>query len=435
MNRCLLRPKAFNASFGSSPIPTFYRSPLHTMPTFSRIFPIRQQSSLPFYCKPANLFIYTWLMMLASLWFQVSDVSYPHFSLAVFIFIVSAFSFLFGHYLARIVHKLRENRYTPTSYQIDIKKLRNFNFYLACASLPFIVMNLVIYGIPPFFGFFGLTTTNYIEYGKLRQLLFPLLVVLFVNSFLETSKTRKLLYSVFSVLALLCYVARGSIMIMLLQLLIVFSIRTSMSKARIYLISICGAIGAAFLVDFIGTNRTGDQIFFLYMQIKSHYQQWPTVYLWIISYVSTPLSNLCWFVDTARFDHITWSFTYSLLPHFGQPIDPHQDLVETSKIIDGVHTYLSTYFLDFSYFGIIWINILVGLASGYCSSAQRIGRKFLVCSVFLSSIAFMFFTDFFLYLQTFIELGIQSLAHWYFIKELLPQASEVQTQPNKCKAL
>jgi oligosaccharide repeat unit polymerase len=394
------------------------------MPTFSRIFPIRRQSSLPFYCNPASLFIYTWLMMLASLWFQVSDVSYPHLSLAIFIFIVSLFSFLFGHYLVQIASKLRTNGHIYTRYQIDIKKLRRFNFFLACASLPLIVMNLVTSGIPPFFGFFGITTINYIEYGKLRQLLFPLLVVLFVNSFLETSKTRKLFYSLFAFFVLLCYVARGSIMIMLLQLLIVFSLRTSMSKTKIYLISICGAIGAAFFVDFIGTNRTGDQIFFMAMQIKSHYQQWPTVYLWIISYVSTPISNLCWFVDTAHFDHITWSFTYSLLPHFTQPVDPHQDLIETSKIIDGVHTYLSTYFLDLSYFGIILINLLVGLASGYCSSAQRVGRKFLACSVFLSSIAFMFFTDYFITLQTFIELGIQSLAHWYFIKELLPQAPE-----------
>jgi hypothetical protein len=61
------------------------------------------------------------------------------------------------------------------------------------------------------------------------------------------------------------------------------------------------------------------------------------------------------------------------------------------------------------------------MVSGYCSVANRISRKFLACSVFLSTIGFMFFTDFFLYLQTFIELGIQCLAQWYFVKEFTTQ--------------
>jgi hypothetical protein len=366
--------------------------------------------------------------MLVCFEFRVSYVSYPRFSLAFLIFAISFISFLLGHLAVRLASTLTTKPNYSLHYQINLKKLRRFNLALGCGALMLITLNLVTSGIPPLFGFFGFSTMNYMFYGKLRQLLFPLLVTLFVNSFLETSRMRKLFYASFAFFALLCYIARGSLMIMLLQVLIVFSIRTSLNKNRIYFIAICGAIGAAFLVDIIGSNRTGDLGFFMYMQIKREFQQWPTVYTWIISYVSTPLSNLCWFVDIAHFDHPSISFAYSLLPHFWEPVDPHMNLVESSNIIDGVHTYLSSYFLDLSYFGIVIINFWVGMVSGFCSSAERVSRKFLTSAVFLSSIGFMFFTDFFLYLQTFIELGIQCLAHWYFIKELLPAQSAANIQ-------
>jgi oligosaccharide repeat unit polymerase len=399
------------------------------MTSLSKIFVVRRPSSLPFYCNPIGLFLATWVLMLVCFQFQVSYVSYPHFSLAFLIFAISFISFLLGHISVRLLSTLTKRANHSMHYQIDMRRLRRFSHFLGGGALILIVINLVTSGIPPLFGFFGFDTMNYMFYGKLRQLLFPLLVTLFVNSLLETSRIRKLFYCSFAFFFLLCYVARGSIMIMLLQALIVFSVRTSIPKSKIYLIAICGAIGAAFLVDIIGSNRTGDLGFFLYMQIKTEFQQWPTIYTWIISYISTPLSNLCWLVNTAHFDHVTWSFAYQLMPHFWEPIDPHLDIIETSKLIDGVHTYLSGYFLDFSYFGIALINLVVGMVSGYCSSAERISRKFLACSVFLSSIGFMFFTDFFLYLQTFIEIGIQCLAQWYFIGELLPQQPTAKIQP------
>jgi hypothetical protein len=359
--------------------------------------------------------------MLVCFQFHISYVSYPDFSLAFLIFAISFVSFLCGHFAILLLSSLTTKSSQVAYYRIDIGKLRRFNLALSCAALPIIVLNLVTSGIPPLFGFFGANTESYIYYGKLRQFLFPLLVTLFVNSLLDTSRRYKALYCSFAFFFLLCYVARGSVMIMLLQALIVFSIRTSLPKGKIYLIALCGAVGAAFLVDIIGSNRTGDLGFFLYMQIKTEFQQWPTVYTWIISYVSTPLSNLCWLVNLAHFEHVTGSFVYQLLPHFWEPVDPHLGIEESSNIIDGVHTYLSNYFLDFSYFGVIWINLLVGMVSGYCSVANRISRKFLACSVFLSTIGFMFFTDFFLYLQTFIELGIQCLAQWYFVKEFTTQ--------------
>ena len=394
----------------------------------SKVFDIRAQSSLPFYCNPLKLFIFTWLVMLVGFQFHISYVSYPHFSLALFLFVFSLFSFLAGHYFARLLCTVLARRSPEwTHYQIDINKLRHFIFYLACAASALSLLNLITSGLPPFLGFFGFKTEDYAEYGRLKQIIFPLLMAVFVNSSLETSRSRKVFYSLFAFFGMLCYVARGDMMLMLFQALIVYSVQTA-SKVKIYLVAVLGLIGAAILVDVIGSNRTGDLIFFTYMQIKTEFQQWPTLYLWIISYVSTPLSNLCWLVDLNHFDHVTWSFSYPMLPSFWAPVSPHENFGATSKIIDGVHTYLATYFLDFSYFGIILINLCIGMASGYYSSARRVSRKLLSASVFLSCIAFMFFFDFFVYLQIVILVGIQTTAQRYFMKEFQPRPSGSSAQ-------
>jgi oligosaccharide repeat unit polymerase len=372
--------------------------------------------------------------MLAGFQFQISYVSYPYFSLAVLIFAASLISFLLGHHFVRLICRLTARSQHASGNTIDIKKLRRFTLCLLCAASALTLFNIVTSGLPPVFGFFGFDTQSYTEYGRLKQLIFPLLMVIFVNSFLETSKVRASLYSSFAFLAMLCYVARGAMMLMLFQALIVFSIRTSRSKTKLYVIAILGLIGAAFLVDLIGSNRTGDVIFFAYMQIKLKFQQWPTVYLWIISYVSTPLSNLCWLVDLAHFDHVTWSFAYPVLPSFWATINPHENLIETSKIIDGVHTYLASYFLDFSYFGIFLINLFIGMISGYYSSARRISRHFLTCSIFLTCIAFIFFWDFFVYLETIVEFGLQAAAQYYFIRKILPEAVGIRTELEAIKS-
>jgi oligosaccharide repeat unit polymerase len=395
------------------------------MSKFFRSFPIRPQTSLPFYCDPVKLFVAIWLVMLASMQFEISYVSYPHFSLAVILFLFSFLSFILGHYFVRLICKVNELPQENSRNEINIRKLRLFNFYLFGSSVILTLYNVMVAGLPPVFAFLGFDTKPYFDYGRLKQVIFPLLMALFVNSFLESSTIRKLFYSTFAFLAMLSYVARGSMLLMLLQALIVFSIRTSKGKARLYLIAGVGLIGAAFLADFIGSNRTGDAIFFAYMQIKTQYQQWPTIYLWVISYVSTPLSNLCWLVDLAHFDHVTWSFAYPLLPSFWLPSNPHLEFIENSKIIDGVHTYLATYFLDLSYFGIASINCFVGMISGYYSSDRRISRYYLTSSIFLTCIAFMFFFDFFAYLETVVQFAIQAVAQYYFMKEYRPLATGV----------
>ncbi len=381
-------------------------------------FEFRKAASLPFYCNPLKLFISVWVVMLASLEFHISDVTYPHTIVAYLLFLGSCISFLLSYMLVRFVCKRRQRQQMIRSYAIDGARLRRFNLILVCIACAIMLLNLVSSGLPPVFGLFGFSTQSYTAYGRLKQILFPVLMTLFVDAFLDNSAHRKLLLGSFAFLSMLSYVARGAMMLMLFQALIVFSIRTTISKKKIYLISILSVLGAAFLVDVIGSNRTGDQLLFLGMQVRADAQTWPTVFIWIISYISVPLSNVCWFVDFFRFQHITWSFLYPLLPAFWTPVSPHMDVIQASHIIDGVHTYLANYYLDFSFPGIFLINFAIGAVSGYMSLAQRISRKFLTCSVFLASLGFIFFWDFFVYLPTLIQFLLQLIAQKYIIRQL-----------------
>jgi oligosaccharide repeat unit polymerase len=387
----------------------------------SPIFKIRPHSSLPFYCNPVILFIFVWLLMLGSLRFEITEVSYPDFSLPVLIFAASLFSFLLGYYIVRIILWKQINSCAFAKYQIDIIRLRRFNILLACAASALMAYNYLASGLPPFFAFLGFSAKSVYGYGKLMQLMLPLQMAVFVNAFLDSSIKRRILYASFGFLTMLLYLARGAMLLVLFQALVVLSIRSSLSKKRIYLVALAGVVAAGVCFGIVGSYRTSDVILFAGMQIKAEYQQWPTIFVWIISYVSAALSNLCWFVDTAHFDHLTWTFAYQLLPSFWNPLNPHTAIMQSSRIVDGTSTYLANYFLDFSYFGIFFINLSIGILSGIGSIANRISRKFLVWSVFLSCISFMFFWDFFTELSTVVLFTIQGLAQWYFIRERTSQ--------------
>jgi oligosaccharide repeat unit polymerase len=362
--------------------------------------------------------------MLGSLRFEISDVSYPDFSLPALIFAASLLSFLLGYYLIRIIYWKQIDARASACYQIDITRLRRFNLMLACAALPIIIYNYEASGLPPFFGFLGLDAKLVNNYGRLEQLLGPLLMALFVNAFLDVSIKRRISYAIFAFLWMLFYGARGGILIMLFQALIVLSIRTSMSKRKIYLLALVGVVVAGVFFGVLGSYRTTDAILFAGMRIKAEYQQWPTIYIWIISYISEPLSNLCWYVHTARFDHVTWTFTYWLRPAFWFPVNPAPHHVDDFYIVYGVNTYLANYFLDFSYFGIFAINLLIGIVSGFGSVANRIGRHFLFWSVFLGCLGFIFFWDFFATLSMVILFGLQTIAQRYFMRSLPPRSSK-----------
>ena len=207
-------------------------------------------------------------------------------------------------------------------------------------------------------------------------------------------------------------------MIGISQGLILYSIRTSASKRKIYISALVAGLVALTAMDVIGNNRTAETLVFSGNDIKNEFRTWPTAVVWPIAYISLPISNMCWIVERAHFSEPTLSFAYDLLPSFLIPASPHEAAVSDSHIVDGTHTYLANYFLDFSWAGIVGCNFVIGLGTAVMMHRERISRKFMFSPIILSAIGFIFFWDFFTALWVVLEFCVQALTQRWCIKPI-----------------
>jgi hypothetical protein len=104
----------------------------------------------------------------------------------------------------------------------------------------------------------------------------------------------------------------------------------------------------------------------------------------------------------------TFAFLYSLLPSFMAPSDPYTDVYGRTNMIDNASTYLQIWALDFSYLGIYFANLLIGLGCGWMVT-RAYPRNLLVLVVFLTCMSQLFFADTFFLLSTIIQMGLQAM--------------------------
>jgi oligosaccharide repeat unit polymerase len=380
----------------------------------------RKNTDVPFYCNPFYLFFAVWGLMLACVQLRVSYTSYPYFSTAFYLFAISACSFLAGYVTVRLAcYSVGHHPVGPSSYQIDISKLRRFHLGAIAVTLSIMLMNLKLYGMPPIFGFLGADTLDYMEYGSLRQPLFTAILVLFVSAPIEPSRIRRWFLYIYAPVCFLIYGSRGYLMIMLFQALVVFSLRTSMSKKKIYLVALTTLCIAILASTLIGNSRNsiGVQALLLGMHIKHEYYDWPAAYLWIISYINTPISNLCWIVHVYPYSHPSFGWLYSALPGFWAPKLLETGDLGSEQIVDGVHTYIAKYYIDFWVFGIFGINYVWGLIAAFITAGDRLTRNYLTSAVLIGCLAFNFFSDFLTILIIMLELLALAWAQRYFTIE------------------
>ncbi len=388
---------------------------------YRRLF-LRPDPSLPFYCRPINLFLISWLIMLFALSFRISYDSYPSMGLPILLFVISLIALLIGYSWFRSDDAVSTRR--PPQFLLNVTLLRKFNDILAVLAIAIMLLNLKLEGLPPVLGFFSFDTKVYLEYGRFKQLLFPVLITIVVNSFLDPSRFRKILFSGFGLLSLLLYVTRGGILGAIMQSFFVFTMMSRGTKKRLALTAVLTVVGLAVIADVVGNNRTTQSGFLAFLQIRSQFWEWPMIFLWAISYFSIPLSNLCWIVHSFHFHTVTLAFLYPALPSFLAPTDPHQAFVSgSSHIIDNVHTYLAPYFMDFSYAGLFLANFVLGAA---CAILKRLGisRNFLTSAVFLGCVADIFFNDNFVPLSTLLQFALQAWAQRYLLSPTRPNQAE-----------
>lgn len=364
---------------------------------------VKPLSELPLFCDPLVIFLANWTLMMISLSFHVTYVTYPSAGLPTLLLGISVISFLLGYVVSRLLLQRWPAAQTGTSYTFDVTQLWQLNLLLCGAALLIIIFNCFVAGPPPALG----DTTKYLTYGRFKQVLFPLLVAVTVNATLDPSRWRKVLFFLFGVSGMALYVTRGLLMVAFLQIFFVFSLKTRMSKRKLYTILLCFLAFAVLAIVVIGNVRTSHGSFLEYLQIRHKYADWPMAYLWLTSYISIPFSNLCWMFAKGNFHGPTLSFLYSLLPSFLMPSDPHAYVHNEVTIIDGASTYLAAYALDFSFLGIYLANLLLGIGCGWLRE-RALPRSLLVASIFLTCLSFIFFSDMFTPLSTILQVAIQS---------------------------
>lgn len=364
---------------------------------------LKGRGDLPFYCNPLVLFCLNWAAMLVSLSLQITYVTYPNLGMPFLLFGISLASFLFGYLVSRMLLHRWPTRSEPLCYALDVTRLWQTNLLFCGGALMIIAFNWALSGPPPALG----DPSSYLTYGRFRQVLFPLLVIVTVNATLDTSRWRKALFAMFGIAGMALYITRGLLMVALLQMLFVFSLKTRMSKRRLYTIALGFLAVAVAAITLIGNARTAQGVFLEYLQIRHKYSDWPMAYLWLSSYISIPFSNLCWLFAKGNFHGPTLSFLYPLLPSFLTPADPHASIHNDLSIIDGASTYLAAYALDFSFLGVYLANLLLGVGCGWLME-RSLPKHILVASIFLTCLTFIFFSDMFTPLSTILQFAIQS---------------------------
>src|SRR6516165_6033858 len=363
---------------------------------------LKPRNDLPLFCNPLLIFILNWALMLVTLSRQITYVTYPDMGLPLLLFVLSLGSFVLGYLVTRtLLHRWPTPSESPL-YTLDVTRLWQLNIIFCAASLLIIAFNWRLSGPPPALG----DPTSYLTYGRFRQVLFPLLVVVTVNSILDPSRWRKALFMMFGIAGMTLYITRGLLMVALVQMLFVFSLKTRMSKRKLYTIALCFLAFAVFAITLIGNARTAQGVFLQYLQIRQKYFDLLMAYLWLTSYISIPFSNLCWLLAKGNFHGPTWAFLYPLLPSFLTPSDPHASIHNDLSIIDGASTYLAAYALDFSYLGVYLANLALGFGCGWLVE-RSLPRQLLVSAILLTCLAFIFFSDMFTPLSTIIQLLLQ----------------------------
>jgi hypothetical protein len=102
----------------------------------------------------------------------------------------------------------------------------------------------------------------------------------------------------------------------------------------------------------------------------------------------------------------TLSFLYALLPSFMTPSDPYADLYGSMNIIDGASTYLQAWALDFSYLGIYFVNLFIGIGCGWLAM-RAFPKNALILAIFLTSISLLFFSNTIFLLSTVLQVFLQ----------------------------
>jgi len=376
-------------------------------------------SRFPFFLRPGYLFLSIWIIILFLYSFGISYSFYPYWTTLLFLCIFCLSVFFSGYLTIYILSKIK-CRGDATVNVLHVKEgsVGKVDLLLFVLSAIVVIYNYYKFGLPPIVDVLGFESSNYHEYGKFRGVLTPILSSIFLISSFENKVYKNIFFKSYSLLVLICYINRGPLLMMVFQWFALMVILKPQCLKMSFRYCVAFLVFVTFAMQVLGEIRSGTDVFLNYLQIKDSYHEWNIGILWIMSYVTQPVSNFLWISTSYNFDGWSCYSFYRILPAFMQPnVNGLEYLQGNSNIIDNVHFYLMYIFADYWWAGVILYNYVLGILAGIIEYSLIVFNNPLVYVIFLSAIALIFFVDYVLYFPTIFQFGICYLSGLFIFKK------------------
>ena len=165
------------------------------------------------------------------------------------------------------------------------------------------------------------------------------------------------------------------------------------------------------LVYVIGAFRTGNQLFLSFFEIKEEYKNFNIGLLWVIMYISSPLSDL---ISTLQFQN-EFQYGISILNDVTPAFLTFDPAIANPKInfIDGPKTYITPFYEDFGWFGVVMTNFFISIICFLFYNDSFFKKNFLIVSLMYTSLIFIFFTNYFFFFSTIIQFLLSIFIYKY----------------------
>lgn len=350
---------------------------------------------------PLAIFELAWCALIVASSLQIAEWTQGNIQLLTVLWVVSTVSFGAGY---AVVLAVRARSGIRGSLRGELTAPSNWILYgLASTVVVLSALNVFFYGLPPMFRWFGVETPVYAEYGRFKGVLFPAASALLALSCFEQRDWRRRAYVLIGVGTLLLYVARGPLMLAVVEWAGV-SLLYSRYRRETVLVSASAVVLALVAFGIIGELRSGPGYFREVMEIREYYRDVPSALLWLIGYVGFPAENLVALVsehDRWELGRRTW---LGLLPAFlgsTERVDEYY-LSLLPNVLNNVPTYLGWAWLDAGWVGVVALNGLYGVVGGLLV-LRAPGHGGLIAVLYYAALLTIFFNDHLLWFPTVVQ--------------------------------
>lgn len=356
---------------------------------------------------PIKVFDFIWLLTISLYELKLSYIQQELSQRTIWIFIACILSYnLIGNIFYNIKIERKKQRRKIKLFNIKIEdriKIANYIFIII-----FLVEILYSKGIPLIWKIQKIPKT-YMDFGipSLHGALNGLVICLGAYTLFKKKYYFKYLYLIFGILTL----SRQVLMSIVIEAVVYNIIDTANNKTKInykkYII-ICIVIFIAFNV--LGNFRSGNDVMGIVFNPRKGYENLPTSIMWVYSYLTFSVSNFNNLVGITNgmVNYGTSTLNFFLPTVIINMVDIKQNFNANYLVQSNfnVSTYLPEIYIDFGIIGIIVFNSLIAILGTYLYKkvkSEKCEYYYMLYSVFIHNIVFLFFVNMFIYIPIFIQ--------------------------------